>query len=267
MRNIVGIIYSTNLAHNRINDRSPPIVIHNTSATSSVLVRKTAKRAVQTTDRMTPWRANSSYYNWTVHCPLVVPADYATVQITSLHGVGCGRWNVGIFSKIVCTDVYRPTRGVLPGFVTSKYTAIVVLGSSPPSPQKLVPPRPTSNSDTLRPCLFGGVTGPIVPATLNSRLVKTSNEAPNAIINFPPSWGISSSNRLKMQGNDSLKTDCPKESPSTINPPVASTSCPISNSPTWSKLQAKTSTTWYTAEGGGGACLPFFFFPSCADNT
>jgi hypothetical protein len=80
--------------------------------------------------------------------------------------------------------MYRrlPSGMLLDVLVMSKYTATVVLGSTPPRPQVLVPPLPTCMSDTLllllaacRPGLCKGVTGPIAPDNLNSLDVKTCN--------------------------------------------------------------------------------------------
>merc|ERR1712238_212109 len=123
-------------------------------------------------------------------------------------------------------------RGDDPGLVTSKYMATEVFGSTPPRDHAFVPPHPTSHSDTLGPFRPNPITVPIAPPTLNSREVCTSRVAPKAICNIPASpFSLSSVKRRKTLRKLSLNTDCPKESPSTINPPVASTSSLISSTP------------------------------------
>ena len=140
-----------------------------------------------------------------------------------------------------------------------------MLGSIPPNPHEHVPPFPTCNSLTFGDALCNDVTGPMAPETLNSELVNTSKVAPKAMDIYPASgcggWfcavcgSVLSPKRWNTRRNDSLNTDCPKESPSTVDPPVASTNSRISNNPTWSKLQAKTSSIWYGACVGLKSCF------------
>ena len=105
------------------------------------------------------------------------------------------------------------------------------------------------------------VTGPMAPLTLNSRDVNTSSVPPKAISILPPSSGTSGSKVLNTRRKLSLNTDCPNESPSTMWPPVASTSSPISRIPTWSSEHANRSTTCIAGADCAAAPAPAFVPP------
>mmetsp|Transcript_20254 Transcript_20254/g.37803 ORF Transcript_20254/g.37803 Transcript_20254/m.37803 type:complete len:228 (+) Transcript_20254:618-1301(+) len=211
--------YSANFAQRRIRDLS---IQRRMSLTSSVSLLWTARRARITA--AASWSKlhlmGLSLLGSECHGPQSV------VDLSLIFPLECWYLVTNWMNLRLCCG-----SGFCPGFVISKYMASVVDGSMPPRLQALVLPCPMAVSDTLPAALLRDAHGPMHPCTLNSRDVMHSRVAAKPIAMLPASCSPSGV-LLKTLLRLSLKTLCPKLSPSTISPPLFSLITFISSIPT-----------------------------------
>mmetsp|Transcript_23676 Transcript_23676/g.51684 ORF Transcript_23676/g.51684 Transcript_23676/m.51684 type:complete len:295 (+) Transcript_23676:621-1505(+) len=202
------------------------------SNSSSNSILKVASRASTT--------AAASWSNPAVMCCRFAPSVHALVTVTTRNRTSpSGSWReVQNWRKNCCCCCCGAADSLASLAATSRKTHMVVAASSPHMRHALVPPSPTCTSDTAGLFLSSGAHGPITPFTFTSRDVITS-KVPRAATPRAPSPSL-----LMRRLKDSLNTGCAKLSASTATPPVRSTVTFISASPTWSRAEAKMSTTW-----------------------